>query len=100
MGIKNRMVSPAPRADQNLEQIYREERGFRADRLVEKWAKVPEIGKGLLSLDEASARNTAILLENQTRALSRMSEAQVSNSFYGYTPENMLRLIRLNYKVA
>ena len=64
---------------------------------VEKWSKVPEIGKGITEMDTKSARNLAILLENQTRAMSRMTEAQLSNAFAGQTPENMLRLIRLVY---
>lgn len=45
----------------------------------------------------SQARNLAILLENQTRQMSRMTEAQLSANFFGYTPENMLRLIRLAY---
>lgn len=48
-------------------------------------------------MNATKARNLAILLENQTRAMSRMSEAQLASAFSGYTPENMLRLIRLSY---
>ena len=64
-------------------KAYLQERAFRADRLVEKWARIPEVGAGLKSLDEATARNTAIHLENQTRIMSRMTEAQLSSNFQG-----------------
>ena len=48
-------------------------------------------------MESSTARNLAVLLENQTRAMSRMTEAQLSSTFNGYSPENMLRLIRLSY---
>ena len=100
MSIRNRMASPKKSVDRGTqinEKLYREEKGYRADLLVEKWSKVPEIGKGITEMDTRSARNLAILLENQTRAMSKMTEAQLSNAFAGQTPENMLRLIRLVY---
>ena len=99
--MKRRMASqrkPMERkATQINEKLYREEKGYRADLLVEKWSKVPEIGKGIKEMDTKTARNLAILLENQTRAMSKMTEAQMSTSFGGQTPENMLRLVRLVY---
>ena len=79
MGIKNRM---APAMDP-MEKLFREERAYRASRLVEKWSRVPELGRGLKNLDDVTARNTAILLENQARVMSRMTEAQMSTNFYG-----------------
>ncbi len=98
MAIKGYANSRATEANELLtEKLAREERAYRADRLVEKWSKVPEIGKGIKSMGATTARNLAILLENQTRTMSRMNEAQLSNNFYGYTPENMLRLVRLSY---
>lgn len=100
MGIKTRITSKpvnnAPVEDLT-EKLYREERNFRADRLVEKWCKVPEVGRGIDRMPTNIARNLAILLENQSRVMSRMNEAQLSTSFSGYSPENMLRLIRLSY---
>lgn len=48
-------------------------------------------------MDVNVARNLAILLENQTRAMSKMSEAQLSTAFGDFKPENMLRLVRLSY---
>jgi len=96
MGIKSRMRNNKPVMDP-VEKLYREERAFRAARLVEKWSKVPELGKGLKNMDDKVAMNLAIMLENQARVMSRMTEAQMSTNFYGFTPENMLRLIRLSY---
>ena len=96
MSMKQRMQGSNPASDP-AEKLYREERAYRADRLVEKWSRVPELGKGLKNMSEQTARNTAILLENQARAMSRMTEAQLSSNFYGFTPENMLRLVRLSY---
>lgn len=100
MGIKSR-ITTRPRqssAESFLnEKLFREERAYRADRLVEKWSRVPEVGKGLTNLETGAARNTAILLENQSKLMSHLSEATLSSQFFGYTPENMLRLIRLSY---
>ena len=72
--MKRRMASqrkPMERkATQINEKLYREEKSYRSDVLVEKWSKVPEIGKGIQEMDTRTARNLAILLENQTRAMS------------------------------
>ncbi len=95
-GIKGRIQDQRSLADP-LERVYREERAYRADRLVEKWQRVPELGKGFNRMDENTARNTAIMLENQARLMSRMTEAQLAQAFHGFTPENVLRLIRLAY---
>ena len=98
MGIKSHMSAPVKRNNEYLtEKLFREERNYRLDRLVEKWSKVPEIGKGITNMPASTARNLAVLLENQTRAMSKMTEAQLSQNFFGYTPENMLRLVRLSY---
>ena len=66
-----------------VDKAYLNERAYRSDRLVEKWSRIPEVGVGLKNLDEGTARNTAIYLENQTRMMSRMTEAQLSSSFQG-----------------
>lgn len=91
--------TPVRRANTNAltEKLFREEKNYRSDRLVEKWSGVAEVGKGIKNMDVNKARNLAILLENQTRAMSRMSEAQLSSAFGDFKPENMLRLIRLSY---
>lgn len=100
MGIRTRINENVPvrRASNALtEKLFREERNYRNDRLVEKWSGVKEIGKGIKDMDVNVARNLAILLENQTRAMSQMSEAQLSTAFGNFKPENMLRLVRLSY---
>jgi len=97
MGIKDRMRGASAPAMDPMEKLFREERNYRGARLVEKWSKIPELGKGLKSMEDKVAVNTAILLENQARVMSRMTEAQMSTNFYGFSPENMLRLVRLAY---
>ncbi len=72
------------------------EKTARAERFVEKWSKVPEVGPGLKTMSQRKARNLAILLENQARAMSKLSEATYSSAFAA-TPENMIRLVRLAY---
>lgn len=94
--MTNRKAAPKT-IESREDRLFREEREFRADKLVEKWSRVKEIGRGIPELPTQTARNLAILLENQASRMKRMTEAQLSNSFFGYTPENMLRLIRLSY---
>ena len=97
MGIKNRIsnAQSAQGRDFLYESFIKEERAYKADRLVEKWSRVKEVGKGIENMPVSTARNLAILLENQAAYMSKMTEAQLSNSFAGYSPENMLRLVRL-----
>lgn len=86
MGIKTHISSVKKNNGESLsEKLYREERNYRADRLVEKWARVPEIGKGIKDLSASTARNLSILLENQTRQMKKMTEAQISSNFFGLT---------------
>lgn len=87
-GIKARINAPVrSNRDTLTEKLFREERDYRNDRLVEKWSVVPEIGKGIENMNVNTARNLAVLLENQTRAMSRMSEAQLASAFGGYKPK-------------
>lgn len=81
--------TPVRRANTNAltEKLFREEKNYRSDRLVEKWSNVAEVGKGIKNMDVNKARNLAILLENQTRAMSRMSEAQLSSAFGDFKPK-------------
>lgn len=95
MGIRNKMTEDAMRIDEATLEVMNE-REARADRLIEKWAKVPEIGSGLRAMDERKARNLAIMLEKQARHMSKLTEAQYSSAFAA-TPENMIRLVRLAY---
>jgi len=83
MGIKQRIQGANVPGTSPEEKLYREERAYRADRLIEKWSRVPELGDGIKKLDEGASRNLAILLENQARAMSRMTEAQMSTNFHG-----------------
>ena len=95
MGMRTRMREDSMRFDEaTLESLN--ERSARADRLTEKWARVPEIGSGLRAMNETKARNLAIMLEKQARHMARMSEATYSSAFAA-TPENMIRLVRLAY---
>ena len=92
MGIRTRMASRPSRVREereNLtEKLFREERNFRADRLVEKWSNIPEIGVGMQEMEPRAARNLAILLENQTRQMSHMTEAAIASNFNGQTPRH------------
>lgn len=70
-------------------------RTFKLNERVKFWANVPGIGNGITKYDEATQRNLACFLDNQAAHMSRLTETQVSTSFSGFTPENMLRLVRL-----
>lgn len=96
MSIKKVMQeAKAPRyTESDIERLN--ERTVRADRLTEKWMKVPEIGSGLKAMSEGKRRNLAIMLEQQAKVMSKMTEAQYSSAFAA-TPENMIRLVRLAY---
>jgi hypothetical protein len=97
MGMRSAMTETArsPKFDEATIEALNE-KNARAERFIEKWSKVPEVGPGLKSMSERKARNLAILLENQARAMSRLSEATYSSAFAA-TPENMIRLVRLAY---
>ena len=62
---------------------------------VEAWSRVPEIGHGLKSMPLNDARNVAINLDRQTAFMSNLRESQLSTALNDFTPENMLRLVRL-----
>ena len=70
-------------------------RTFKLNERVKFWANVPGIGNGITKYDEATQRNLACFLDNQAAHMARLTETQVSTSFSGFTPENMLRLVRL-----
>lgn len=72
-------------------------REYRADRLVERWSRMPGIGKGINKMSEKKARNLAILLENESKYLSRFNEAQFASNFDNNKPENLLKLVRIVY---
>ena len=89
MAITRKMNEAAP--------SYTNERAYRASKLVEKWSQMPQIGKGINKMSESKARNLAILLENQSKYMSRMTEGVFADAFNGTTPENLLKLIRITY---
>ena len=97
MGMRSAMRESARKLTYDESTIEAlNEKTNRADRFLEKWSKVPEVGPGLKTMNERKARNLAILLENQARAMSKLSEATYSAAFAA-TPENMIRLVRLAY---
>ena len=75
--------------------LIKNDRAYRADCLVEAWSRIPEVGAGLKEMSLTDARNTAINLDRQAAYMKRMTEAQTSEAFQGFAPENMLRLVRL-----
>ena len=70
MGVKSNIMG-----DDFLREMLADDRAYKADKLVERWSKMPEIGEGLVDLPTNKARNTAILLENQARSMAKMTEA-------------------------
>lgn len=46
-----------------LMKMYKDDRNFRADKLIEAWARIPEVGDGLKKMPIDVARNTAINLD-------------------------------------
>lgn len=98
MALTNAMTAQKDAAalrEATRKHLARTEREFRGAKFVESWSRIPKIGAGLTQLPEAVARNTAINLQTQAASMAKMTEAQLSTSFQGFTPENMLRLVRL-----
>lgn len=46
-----------------LMKMYKDDRNFRADKLIEAWSRIPEVGDGLKAMPIDTARNTAINLD-------------------------------------
>ena len=44
-------------------KLYKNERTYRADKLVEAWSRIPEVGANLKQLPLTEARNVAINLD-------------------------------------
>lgn len=76
-------------------QLYKNDKNFRADRLIAAWSKVPEIGAGLRQMPLQEARNVAINLDRQTNFMQNLRESQLATALNDFSPENMLRLVRL-----
>jgi len=81
--------------EQTAFELYKSDRNYRADRLVNAWSKVPEIGAGIKKLPLTEARNVAINLDRQLNFMQNLKESQMATALNDFTPENMLRLVRL-----
>lgn len=86
--------------ESKVNRLYKDDRSFRADHLVEGWSQVPEIGEGLDELDTNTARNTAINLDLETKFLKGLRESQLALATDGEKPENMVRMVRLTMPSA
>ncbi len=96
MSLQNRMggKSSARRtssADRRAKTLGSQDKKMR---MLETWSRVPELGEGLDKLPLQEALNTAVNLDRQASYLSNLNESQISTSFSGFTPENMLRIVR------
>jgi len=98
MGMNSKMSAQAAankRADA-VAKMYKDDKNFRADKLIEAWSRIPEVGEGLKSMPVGVARNTAINLDRQYNFMSNLKESQMATALNNFTPENMLRLVRLS----
>lgn len=93
MALSNRMNENANKSNSVMGKGNA--RTFKLNERVKFWSNVPGIGNGFANFDESTQRNLAQMLDNQAGHMSRLTETQVSTSFSGFTPENMLRLVRL-----
>ena len=99
MGLNQRIAQNTAKQslrEDALLKMYKDDKKFRADKLIESWARVPEVGAGLKTMPVGVARNTAINLDRQYNFMSSLKESQVATALNNFTPENMLRLVRLN----
>lgn len=76
-------------------QLYKNEREYRAAKAIDSWSKIAKIGAGLKQMNLHEAQNVALNLTQQATYMSKLNEAQLSQSFSDFAPENMLRLVRL-----
>ena len=98
MGMNSKMSAQTTankRADA-VAKMYKDDKNFRADKLIEAWSRIPEVGEGLKSMPVGIARNTAINLDRQYNFMSNLKESQMATALNNFTPENMLRLVRLS----
>ena len=77
-------------------KLFANDRKFRMAKALEAWKTVPEIGEGLDKYDESTQENTAMYLSQQMHHMKRMTETVFSQNFQSFSPENMLRLVRLS----
>lgn len=97
MSLSQRMnAADANEKKQLDEALTRSDRNYRLAKRIDIWKSMPGIGKDMDKFDEATQRNLACNLDNQAAVLNRLSETQTADAFQGFTPENMLRLVRLS----
>ena len=99
MSLSNRMNERKANAalrENVKKQLFKTERDARAAKAIDAWSKVAVIGAGLHEMPFKEAANTALNLQSQATYMARLSEAQLSQSFSDFAPQNMLRLVRLS----
>jgi hypothetical protein len=99
--MKTIMREKAAQASQRVEEEVAA-RNAVADRLIEKWSHKRGLGldnggfEKIYEANSRTARNLAIVLENQERHLKTLTETQISNAFQS-TPQTVVKVIRLGY---
>jgi len=99
MALKEQMQKAKQNAamrEATAKKLYASDRKFRMAKALEAWKTVPEIGEGLDKYDESTQENTAMYLSQQMHHMKRMTETVFSQNFQSFSPENMLRLVRLS----
>jgi hypothetical protein len=99
MGLNQKMAagnSQQAMRENAMLNMYKDDKKFRADRLIEAWSHVAEVGAGLKTMPRNVARNVAINLDRQYNWMNGLKESMVSTALNNFTPENMLRLVRLS----
>lgn len=97
MSLSTRMNAANDVEKQQLDEaLTRSDRNYRLAKRIDIWKSMPGIGEDMDTFDEATQRNLACNLDNQAAVLNRLSETQTADAFQGFTPENMLRLVRLS----
>lgn len=97
MSLSTRMNAATDVEKQQLDEaLTRSDRNYRLAKRIDIWKSMPGIGEDMDSFDESTQRNLACNLDNQAAVLNRLSETQTADAFQGFTPENMLRLVRLS----
>lgn len=92
----NAQKSQTSLREATAKKLYKNERDYRSAKYIDAWSNIPKIGAGLKDLPLKEAENCAINLNQQATYMTRMNEAQLSTAFHDFTPETMLRLVRLN----
>ena len=91
----NERKDAAALRENTKKQLYKNEREYRAAKAIDSWSKIAKIGAGLKQMPMHEAQNVALNLQAQATYMSKLNEAQLSQSFSNFAPENMLRLVRL-----